>query len=597
MVSRRHFARGAAMVSICALTVGLVSQPAAADPKWAGPLTKEPVATGSGGAVATVDLEATRAGLSVLRKGGNAVDAAVAAAAVLGVTEPYSCGIGGGGFMMIYTAKDRKVHAIDHREKAPKAMQPDAFFEDGKVLPFDDARYSGRSVGVPGTVAGWEEALDRFGTKSLRQVLQPAISVARNGFEVDETFAEQTEDNREYFDDIPSSAKTFLDPDGTAPDVGSTFRNPELAKAYERIARYGAKGFYQGPIAEAMAKAVTNPPVSDDADHQWREGYMTTDDVKSYRADWREPTKVSYRGLDVYGMAPPSSGGSTVGEALNILEGYGLKWITREEALHYFLEASRYSFADRNAYVGDADFVDVPLQGLLSKDFAAERRALITGKAAGEVEPGDPWPHNGGGSGSGTPSVTLEKGTSTTHLTVADKHGNVVAYTFTIESTGGSGITVPGWGFLLNNELTDFNYDSTTHVNRVEGGKRPRSSMSPTIVLDHGKPKLAVGSPGGSTIITTVLQILVDRIDLGSSLPEAIAAPRATQRNGETTSAEQAWIDSPEAQALQERGHKFVDGGEIGAATGIEFLPGGKLLAAAEPERRGGGSAGVVRPW
>jgi gamma-glutamyltranspeptidase/glutathione hydrolase len=595
MGSRGLFARGAALASIGALTLGLVAQPAAAEPRhW--PLTKEPVAVGSGGAVATVDVEATRAGLSVLRKGGNAVDAAVAAAAVLGVTEPYSCGIGGGGFMLIYTAKDKKVHAIDHREMAPAAMQPDAFFENGKVLPFDDARYSGRSAGVPGTVAGWEEALKRFGTKSLRTVLQPAIKVARDGFVVDQTFADQTEDNRDYFDDIPSSAATFLDPDGTAPDVGSTFRNPDLAKAYERIARYGAKGFYQGPIAEAMAEAASNPPVAEDANHVWRKGFMTTEDIKNYRAVWRTPTKVTYRGLDVYGMAPPSSGGSTVGEALNILEGYGLRWIKRDEALHYFLEASRYSFADRNAYAADADFVDVPLKGLLSKDFAAERRALITGKAAGVVEPGDPWPHNGGGSG-GTPSVTLEKGTSTTHLTVADKHGNVVAYTFTIESTGGNGITVPGWGFLLNNELTDFNYDSTTHVNRVEGGKRPRSSMSPTIVLEHGKPKLAVGSPGGSTIITTVLQILVDRIDLGATLPEAIAAPRATQRNGETTSAEAAFIDSPEGQALQERGHKFTDGGEIGAATGIEFLPGGKLLAAAEPERRGGGSAGVVRPW
>ncbi|MGH3434796.1 MAG: gamma-glutamyltransferase [Thermocrispum sp.] len=608
MISRVRFARGGAVVSACAVAMAVLAPPAVAAP-LAGPLggprggdtpsdPKVPVAVGSGGAVASVDAEATKAGLEVLRDGGNAVDAAVAAAAVLGVTEPYSCGFGGGGFMVIYTAKDGKVRTIDHREKAPKAMRPDSFMDNGEPLPFDDARYSGMSAGVPGTAAGWQEALDRFGTRSLRSVLRPAIKVAKRGFTVDQTFADQTEGNLDYFNDIPSSAETWLDEDGTAPDVGSKLRNPDMAKTYQRVARHGADGFYRGPVAKAIAEAVQNPPVADDANHTWRPGLMTKRDLRDYTADWRKPTKVGYRGLDVYGMAPPSSGGSTVGEALNILEAYNLRKMSRAEALHYFLEASRFSFADRNAYLGDADFVDVPLRGLLDKDFAAERRAFIGGQAADPpvVDPGDPWPHNGGGSGAGTPAPTADKGRSTTHLTVSDKRGNVVSYTFTIESIGGNGITVPGWGFLLNNELTDFNYDSTTHPNRVQGGKRPRSSMSPTIVLRHGKPKLALGSPGGSTIITTVLQLLLDRFDLGSTLPEAIAAPRATQRNGATTLAEAAWIASPEGQALTARGHTFADGGEIGAATGIEFLRGGKVLAAAEPVRRGGGSAGVVRP-
>ena len=231
-------------------------------------------------------------------------------------------------------------------------------------------------------------------------------------------------------------------------------------------------------------------------------------------------------------MGPPSSGGSTVGEALNILEGYALSTMTREAALHYFLEASRYSFADRGAYLADPAYFDVPLRGLLSDGFAATRRALITGTAAtSPVAPGDPYPFNGGGSASVQASASETRAGTTTHITTADRWGNVVAYTFTIESTGGAGLVVPGFGFLANNELTDFNFDSLTHPNRVEGGKRPRSSMSPTIVLRDGKPLLAVGSPGGSTIITTVLQILLDRLDLGLTLPQAIADPRLSQRN------------------------------------------------------------------
>jgi gamma-glutamyltranspeptidase/glutathione hydrolase len=292
-------------------------------------------------------------------------------------------------------------------------------------------------------------------------------------------------------------------------------------------------------------------------------------------------------------MGPPSSGGSTVGEALNILEGYDLSSMTREEALHYFLEASRYSFADRGAYLGDSDFVDVPLAGLLSDGFAATRRALITDMAAtSPVAAGNPWPFDVAA------QVAAEetRAGTTTHITTADRWGNAVAYTFTIESTGGAGLVVPGWGFLANNELTDFNFDMPAHPNSVEGGKRPRSSMSPTIVLDDGEPLLAVGSPGGSTIITTVLQVLVDRLDLGLTLPQAITDPRLTQRNTTTTQAEPGFFGTTEHTALFDRGHRFVSNPEIGAVTGVEFLGGGSLLAAAEPTRRGGGSAMVVTP-
>jgi gamma-glutamyltranspeptidase/glutathione hydrolase len=550
-----------------------------------------PTATGTGGAAASVERIATQAAIDTLRAGGNAVDAAVAAGGVLGVTEPFSAGIGGGGFMVIYRASDGKVTTIDSRETAPAAMTPTSFIENNAPLLFNDARYSGRSVGVPGTVEGWAQALERYGTMSLARALQPGIHVAEHGFVIDQTFFDQTNANRDFFDDVPASAALYLDPDGTPRDVGTVFTNPDLARTYQRIAHLGPKGFYRGVVASSLVETVRNPPIAPTANHVWRAGVMKMRDLHTYTAPERAPTHVTYRGNDVYSMGPPSSGGSTVGEALNILEGYNLSAMPRAEALHYFLEASRYSFADRNAYLADPAYFDVPLAGLLSKQYAATRRALITGTAATSAAPGNPYPFN-----TGSASLTALQSETTTHLTTSDKWGNVVSYTFTIESTGGSGLVVPGFGFLLNNELTDFNFDSTTHPNRVEGGKRPRSSMSPTIVLRSGKPFVALGSPGGSMIITTVLQLLVDRIDLGLSLPQAIADPRASQRNTPTVSAEPAFIAGPDAAALSARGHRFTSTVEIGAATGIEFLPGGGVLAAAEPVRRGGGSAMVESP-
>jgi gamma-glutamyltranspeptidase/glutathione hydrolase len=541
-----------------------------------------PTSIGTGGAASSVEKLATQAAIDILHRGGNAVDAAVAAAAVLGVTEPFSCGVGGGGFMVLRAAGGA-VTTIDGRETAPAAMQPMSFWQNGAPLPFNDARYSGLSVGVPGTVETWVDALEKFGTMSLAELFAPAIHLARDGYVIDQVWFDQVNANRDWFDDIPASAALFLDADGTPRDVGTVFTNPALAGTYERIAHLGAKGFYRGAVADALVEAVQHPVVSASANHVWRPGVMTTRDVRAYTAPERAPTHVNYRGLDVYSMGPPSSGGSTVGEALNILEGYDLSSMTREAALHYYLEASRYSFADRNTYLADPAYFDVPLTGLLSDDYARDRRALIKETAApGAVPPGNPYPYEGA--------------ETTTHLTTSDKSGNVVSYTFTIESTGGSGLVVPGFGFLLNNELTDFNFDSTTHPNRVEGGKRPRSSMAPTIVTRAGEPFLALGSPGGATIITTVLQILLDRIDLGMTLPQAIADPRASQRNALNTGAEPAFLSTPERTALEARGHHFTNAGEIGAATGIEFLPGGGVLAAAEPVRRGGGSAMTELP-
>ncbi len=562
---------------------------------WAAPYEHTPHATsvGSGGSAATVDSVATTAATDALRAGGNAVDAAVAAAAVLGVTEPFSSGIGGGGFMVI-RSKDGDVTTIDSREKAPADMRPDSFMENGTPLPFNDARYSGLSGGVPGTVAGWDRALREYGTWSLGRALERGIDVAREGFVIDQTFFDQALANVDWFNDITSSAALYLDPDGSPHDVKTVQRNPDLARAYERIANLGVNGFYRGAIADALVEAVRNPPLAADPNHTWRPGLMTMRDLRAYTAPERAPTHIGYRGLDVYGMGPPSSGGSTVGEALNILEQESLSSMDRIHQLHWFLEASRFSFADRNAYLADPAFFDVPLRGLLSDSFAEERHAKIDPEnaATSPVDPGNPYDDQPAAAGA---SDSFHARQSTTHLTVADAEGNVVSYTFTIESTGGNGIVVPGWGFLVNNELTDFNFDSLTLPNRADGGKRPRSSMSPTIVMDDGAPFLATGSPGGSMIITTVLQVLMERLDAGKTLPQAIAEPRASQRNTTATAAEPAFRTLYE-DGLAALGHSFTDIAEIGAVTGIEFLPGGQMLAAAEPVRRGGGSAQVVSP-
>jgi len=563
---------------------------------------KTAVAEGKGGSAATVDPLATQAAIDTLRSGGNAVDAAVAAAGVLGVVEPFSCGIGGGGFMVVYDARRRKVDTIDSREEAPAGMTETSFLaSDGTPLPFDEARVGGLSVGVPGTVSGWETALNRYGTRRLSSLLRPAERIARRGFTIDATFNGQVAANADLFDDFPASADLYLTPGGTAKPAGSVQVNRDLARTYKRIGRNPDR-FYRGGIARDISQTVRHPPaVAPDVGGKPRTihaGSMTPADLAQYDAIRRDPTRIGYRGLDIYGMAPPSSGGSTIGEALNIMEGFP-RAEARDLKLHQYLEASKLAYADRGQFLGDPAFVDVPLRGLLSDGFAAERRSLITDTALPAPQPpGDPLPFNGGGGhGHGYGKVSSDaEGPSTTHLTVADRWGNVVTYTFTIEQIGGSGITVPGRGFLLNNELTDFNFTAGT-ANSPAPGKRPRSSMAPTLVFDHGRVAMALGSPGGSTIITTVLQILVNSIDFRMSLPDALAAPRASQRNSATTDAEPAFL-AHDGPALEARGHKFVVpvDGYIGVATGIRFLRGGRQQSVAEPTRRGGGSAMVVRP-
>ncbi|MFI9719771.1 gamma-glutamyltransferase [Streptomyces sp. NPDC052396] len=565
------------------------------------PPVKSPLAIGSGGAVASVDADASAAGLEVLRKGGNAVDAAVATAAALGVTEPYSGGIGGGGFFVYYNARSHKVLTIDGRERAPLSAGQDLFLAHGKPLAFDDAVTSGLSVGVPGTPATWDTALRSWGSRPLAKVLEPAERLARKGFTVDETFRQQTADNAKRFKDFPATARLFL-PGGKPPAVGSTLKNPDLARTYQLLGRKGIGAVYGGEIGRDLVKTVRKPPVDPRSGRNARPGGLTERDLRAYTVKRPAPTHTGYRGLDVYGMAPSSSGGTAVAEALNILQKRGdLSKVDQVTYLQRYLEASRIAFADRNRWIGDPAQEKVPTAALTSQRFADSRACLVNDHKAltSPLAPGDPY-HPAACRQLGRAAPTPYEGQQTTHMTVADKWGNVVAYTFTIEQTGGSGIAVPGRGFLLNNELTDFSFVPVTpgvHDPNLPGpGKRPRSSISPTIVLKHGKFDFAIGSPGGATIITTVLQTFLNHVDRGMPLVDAIAAPRASQRNTAATELEPALWNSRLRGQLEARGQVFKPNPEIGAATGVQRLPDGRWLAAAEKVRRGGGSAMVVSP-
>ncbi|XXX79066.1 gamma-glutamyltransferase [Sorangium sp. So ce134] len=575
-----------------------------------------PTATGQRGAAATVDLRGTLAAIEVLKRGGNAVDAAVAAAGVLGVTDPFSCGIGGGGFMLIYLADDHEVIALDHRETAPSRHEARLYYEDGAPVAFNELVTSGLSVGVPGTVRGWTDALRRYGTLGLGDVLKRAIQVAEAGFDVDQTFFDQTSRNLSRFQAITSTKALFLGPDGQPWPVGAIFKNPDLAGTYRLIAEGGEKAFYEGQVAEAIVAAVKQPPVEPGSALKVRAGVLELSDLRDYETRVRPALSTTYRDYTIYGVGLPSSGGITVAEALNLLEGYDTATLTPVEVLHRYLGASRLAFADRGAFLGDPEFVDAPVKGLLSKDYADARRALIDLAAApsAAAEPGDPYafqsdpspaPARARAGRGGRAGPKDADDNETTHITVSDAAGNIVSYTCTIEYEGGNGIVVPGHGFLLNNELTDFTIPpdpSAPHPNVLEPGKRPRSSMSPTLVLKDGRPELALGSPGGSTIITTVLQILVNYIDLGLPIDKALSAPRLSQRNSGdgATDAETAFLSAPEVEGLRSLGHVISDaatlGGEIGAATALRFHGDGTVTAVAEPVRRHGGSAMVERP-
>jgi gamma-glutamyltranspeptidase/glutathione hydrolase len=607
---RRRWLTVSSLSALTALAVAIPAQLSSASQAPAS-ATKQPVAVGTGGAVASMDLGASQAGIDALKHGGNAIDAAVATASALGVTIPFVAGPGGGGFMVIYLARQHEVVTIDGRENCPQACTTTMFIDPktGQPYDYDYASDQPLATGVPSMVATWSTALKKYGRLSLGADLQPAISLAKNGFRTDADFQQLTQSELPELQAYPAS-HWLLTSAGQPLPVGTLLKNPDLAKTYALLAKYGPSYLYDGPLGKAIVQADDHPVTTPGQTVVQLPGIMTTSDLRNYQARVQAPTHVNYRGLDIYSMAPPSSSGTTVGEALNILSHYNLSSESRATALFHYLEASRLSYADRNAYVGDPRQVSVPTQQLLSPAFAATRQCLIGSTAlTSPVAPGNPYPpYAACPSKSSTASATNE-GLHTNNIVTSDKWGDIVSYTNTINFFGGSGQTVPGYGFLLNDEMTDFDFAPATagarDPNLPAGGKQPRSSMGPVIALQHGKPVFSIGAAGGSTIITTILQTLINHVDFGMSLPDALAAPRVSNTNSATSSAEPLFYNSAVAKQLTSQyGEKFTETtGPIlpldyypGDATALQVLGGGKVEPIAEPVRLGGGSALVVHP-
>ena len=494
------------------------------------------LATPPDGVVAVSHPAAAAAGAHMLALGGNAIDAAAAVQFALNVVEPQSSGIGGGGFMLVHLAKTGETFIVDSRERAPAAASADMFAPDGLAMAFPLASTSGLAVGVPGTLRGIDTVLRRWGTKQLADTLAPAIELAGRGFRVNRFLADDIahDDGRTQLH--PETAAIFR-PRGVPLAEGDWLVQPELAKTLKLIAAKGSDAFYRGPLAQAIVKAQqrSRSELGDAG-----EGRMTLADLAQYQAAIRQPLVGHYRGWTLAGMPPPSSGGLTVLQMLKLLErfplgdaaqGYGFG---SPKTLHVMIEAMRLAFADRAVWIGDDDAVPVPRQGLLHPDYLATRAALIKkDRRMDTPQAGDPLPWDASTAVQPKPSRAREESPHTTHFSIVDRWGNVVSFTSTIEYTWGSGITVPGYGFLLNNELTDFNLSPSADAvtgnpgaNDVAPNKRPRSSMAPLLLLKDGKPFAAYGSPGGAAIINSVLNVTLNLIDHGMPLQQAIDAPR-----------------------------------------------------------------------
>lgn len=475
------------------------------------------------GVVAVSHPLAAAAAADVLARGGNAVDAAAAAQFALNVVEPQSSGIGGGFFALVHLAGDGAIHVVDARERAPAAAGADLFAPAGQVLPFALASTSGVAVGVPGTMRGIATMLERWGTRSLADTLEPAIALAERGFRVNRFLAADIANDHGRTQVHAETAAVFR-PDGKPLAEGDWLVQPDLARTLRLLAREGADAFYRGPLAEAIiaAQRRTRDELGDAG-----VGRMRLHDLAEYRVTLRQPLIGRYRGWTVATMPPPSSGGVALLQMLALLEplpigdvtaGYGLN---QPATLHAMIEAMRLAFADRARWLGDTDFWPVPTEGLLDAGYLAARAALIEPQRRMPLAaPGTPP-----GAHTALPGAAAES-PHTTHFTIADRWGNVVSLTTTIEATWGSGITVPGYGFLLNNELTDFDFAPTPGANAVAPGKRPRSSMTPTLLLRDGRVHAALGSPGGPTIINSVLNVLLNLLDHGLPPEQAIHPPR-----------------------------------------------------------------------
>lgn len=546
---------------------------------------------------------AAEAGARMLEEGGNAIDAAAAIQFALNVVEPQFSGIGGGGFMMIHLARTNATFIVDSREKAPAAATPDMFLNQ----TFAAASTSGHSVGVPGTVLGVETALAKWGTKSLAQTLQPAITLADSGFRINRFLA--TDINNERTALQPEAQALFRLPGGAPLPEGYLLRQPDLAKTFRLIAAQGSQVFYKGEIAKAIVEAQkrSNPALGSAG-----AGRMALSDLAAYDVAIRQPVEGDYRGVKVKSMSPPSSGGLTVIQMLKMLEqfpigdadqGFGFG---STRTLHVMTEAMRLGFADRAVWMGDEDFVPVPKRGLISSCYLSERRQLIKpDQRLATAAAGDPRPCDTTAAGDKPlrlAGLEEEKGVHTTHFSVVDRDGNVVSYTTTIENTWGTGIIVPGYGFLLNNELTDFNFTPTRNAatgnpgaNDVEPFKRPRSSMSPTMLFYQGKPVAAYGSPGGATIINSVLNVTLNLVDHRMSIQQAIDAPRWSVTSAAGTITCERGITTETLQGLAALGHQVpqVNGAPacastIGSVQGIVIdLKNGKQYGGADQRREG----------
>ncbi|WP_153730425.1 gamma-glutamyltransferase [Sporosarcina obsidiansis] len=475
------------------------------------------VATGLDGMVATAHPLASKVGADVLAKGGNAIDAAVAIQFALNVTEPMMSGIGGGGFLMYYDAKTNETQIVNSRERAPAGATPDMFLnEKGEPIPFQERVTGGNSVGVPGTLKGLEEALSNWGTLPMEELIEPAIELARDGFLVDSVLAKAIEDHKDIL--AFKEAGNIFVPNGKPLREGDLLVQKNLANTFELIKLQGTDVFYKGEIAEAIAKAV-----------QQYGGTMTAEDLSSYAITMDKPIWGDYKDYQIASMPPPSSGGVFLLQMLGILDGFDLSQydVKSWQKYHLLAETMHLAYADRATYAGDPDFVDVPLKGLLHPDYIQQRRNLISLETMmKKPEAGNPWDYeNKKVETANITQPTDNKLGETTHYSVTDQWGNVVSNTTTIEQLFGSGIMVPEYGIILNNELTDF--DAVPGgANQVEPNKRPLSSMTPTIVFKDGKPVLSVGSPGGPTIITSVLQTILHSIEYDMELKAAVEEPR-----------------------------------------------------------------------
>lgn len=466
------------------------------------------------GMVATQEAVASQVGANILKQGGNAVDAAVAVGFALAVTLPRAGNIGGGGFMLVHLAAQNKTIAIDYREMAPAAAGPNLFLDAKGDVDIEKARFSHLSSGVPGTVAGLTLALRKYGTMSLKQVMAPAIRLAEQGFVITDDYARTLNERGSRMQRNAASRAAFFKKDGSSYAVGETFRQKDLAQSLRLIQRDGEKAFYQGAIGQRIADEMAK-----------NGGLITMQDLKNYKAIEREPIKGAYRGYDILTMPPPSSGGVHIIQLLNILGHFPVgDWgAGSAKTIHVMAEAMKLAYADRSKYLGDPDFYKVPVQGLTSTRYADElTKTILPDKArpSSEIKPGNPMPY---------------ESQSTTHYSIIDAKGNAVANTYTLNFSFGSGVTIPGTGILMNNEMDDFSSKPGTpnafgllgdKANEINGSKRPLSSMTPTIVLKDGKPYLVTGSPGGSTIITIVLQTLMNVIDHGMNIADSASAPR-----------------------------------------------------------------------